>query len=93
MYLENAGRSRKQEARQLCENYENGEDIYGEGTLEILQDGFGFLRPPTAYLAGPDDIYVSPSQVRRFKHVQATASRENQATQGWREILCDPKSR
>ena len=45
----------------------NGEDIYGEGTLEILQDGFGFLRSPdSSYLAGPDDIYVSPSQVRRF---------------------------
>ena len=45
----------------------NGEDIYGEGTLEILQDGFGFLRSSdSSYLAGPDDIYVSPSQVRRF---------------------------
>jgi transcription termination factor Rho len=45
----------------------NGEDIYGEGTLEILQDGFGFLRSAdSSYLAGPDDIYVSPSQVRRF---------------------------
>ena len=45
----------------------NGEDIYGDGTLEILQDGFGFLRSPdSSYLAGPDDIYVSPSQVRRF---------------------------
>ena len=43
------------------------EDIYGDGVLEILQDGFGFLRSATgSYLAGPDDIYVSPSQVRRF---------------------------
>ena len=67
--LENVGRSRKQEViaaivRKLAKN---GEDIYGEGTLEILQDGFGFLRSPdSSYLAGPDDIYVSPSQVRRF---------------------------
>ncbi len=44
---------------------QKGEDIYGDGVLEILQDGFGFLRSPP-YLAGPDDIYVSPSQVRRF---------------------------
>jgi transcription termination factor Rho len=69
MGLENVGRSRKQEVivaivRKLSKN---GEDIYGEGTLEILQDGFGFLRSPdSSYLAGPDDIYVSPSQVRRF---------------------------
>jgi len=46
---------------------ENGTAIYGDGVLEILQDGFGFLRSPEAnYLPGPDDIYVSPSQVRRF---------------------------
>ena len=44
-----------------------GEDIDGEGVLEILQDGFGFLRSPdSSYLSGPDDIYVSPSQIRRF---------------------------
>ena len=44
-----------------------GEDIYGDGVLEILQDGFGFLRSAdSSYLAGPDDIYVSPSQIRRF---------------------------
>jgi transcription termination factor Rho len=44
-----------------------GESIFGDGTLEVLQDGFGFLRSPdTSYLAGPDDIYVSPSQIRRF---------------------------
>jgi transcription termination factor Rho len=69
MGLENTARSRKQEViaaivRKLAKD---GEDIYGEGTLEILQDGFGFLRSPDAsYLAGPDDIYVSPSQIRRF---------------------------
>jgi len=44
-----------------------GDSIFGDGTLEVLQDGFGFLRSPdTSYLAGPDDIYVSPSQIRRF---------------------------
>ena len=43
-------------------------NIYGEGVLEILQDGFGFLRAASgSYMAGPDDIYVSPSQVRRFQ--------------------------
>jgi transcription termination factor Rho len=45
----------------------NGEDVYGDGVLEILQDGFGFLRSAdSSYVAGPDDIYVSPSQIRRF---------------------------
>jgi transcription termination factor Rho len=69
MGLENIARQRKQEViativRKLAKD---GEDIYGEGTLEILQDGFGFLRSPdSSYLAGPDDIYVSPSQIRRF---------------------------
>ncbi len=69
MGLENVGRSRKQEviAAIVRKQSKNGEDIYGEGTLEILQDGFGFLRSPdSSYLAGPDDIYVYPSQVRRF---------------------------
>ncbi len=69
MGLDNVGRSRKQEviAAIVRKIAKNGEDIYGQGTLEILQDGFGFLRSPEgSYLAGPDDIYVSPSQVRRF---------------------------
>ena len=69
MGLDNVGRSRRQEviAAIVRKQAKNGEDIYGEGTLEILQDGFGFLRSPEgSYLAGPDDIYVSPSQVRRF---------------------------
>ena len=69
MGLDNVGRSRKQEviAAIVRKQSKGGEDIYGEGTLEILQDGFGFLRSPdSSYLAGPDDIYVSPSQVRRF---------------------------
>ena len=69
MGLENLGRSRKQEiiASVLRKHAKSGADIYGDGTLEILQDGFGFLRSPdSSYLAGPDDIYVSPSQIRRF---------------------------
>jgi len=51
----------------LKEVAEDGEEIMGEGTIEVLPDGFGFLRSPQAnYLAGPDDIYVSPNQVRKF---------------------------
>ncbi len=51
----------------LKEVAEDGEQILGEGTIEVLSDGFGFLRSPQAnYLAGPDDIYVSPNQVRKF---------------------------
>jgi transcription termination factor Rho len=51
----------------LKKHAEKGEAILGEGVIEILQDGFGFLRSPLAnYLAGPDDIYVSPSQIKRF---------------------------
>jgi len=69
MGLENLARSRKQDIifSILKEHAKNGENIFGEGILEILQDGFGFLRSPdSSYLAGPDDIYVSPSQIRRF---------------------------
>jgi len=67
--LENTARSRKQEviAAIVRKQSKNGDEISGEGVLEILQDGFGFLRSPdSSYLAGPDDIYVSPSQIRRF---------------------------
>jgi transcription termination factor Rho len=67
--LENQARSRKQDIifSMLKAHAANGEDIYGDGVLEILQDGFGFLRSgDSSYLAGPDDIYVSPSQIRRF---------------------------
>ncbi|MGP4842914.1 transcription termination factor Rho [Marinobacter sp. 1Y8] len=69
MGLENLARSRKQDVifSILKKHAKSGEDIYGDGVLEILQDGFGFLRSADAsYLAGPDDIYVSPSQIRRF---------------------------
>ena len=67
--LDNLARSRKQDIifSILKAHAKNGEDIYGDGVLEILQDGFGFLRSSdSSYLAGPDDIYVSPSQIRRF---------------------------
>jgi len=69
MGLDNVSRTRKQDVifHMLKRHAKNGEDIYGDGVLEILQDGFGFLRSADAsYLAGPDDIYVSPSQIRRF---------------------------
>ena len=69
MGMDNLARSRKQEiiANVLRKHAKSGEAIFGDGTLEILQDGFGFLRSPdSSYLAGPDDIYVSPSQIRRF---------------------------
>lgn len=67
--LEGLARSRKQDVifEILKARARQGEDIYGDGVLEILQDGFGFLRSVDgSYLAGPDDIYVSPSQIRRF---------------------------
>ena len=67
--VENASSLRKQDMlfailKQLAEN---DQAIYGDGTLEILSDGFGYLRNPQSnFLPGPDDIYVSPAQVRRF---------------------------
>src|SRR4051794_39035596 len=69
LQIENASSLRKQDMMfAILKNLaENDQAIHGEGTLEILSDGFGFLRSPEAnYLPGPDDIYVSPSQVRRF---------------------------
>ena len=69
MGVENLARSRKQDIifSILKAHAKNGEDIFGDGVLEILQDGFGFLRSAEgSYLAGLDDIYVSPSQIRRF---------------------------
>ncbi|HWQ95018.1 MAG TPA: transcription termination factor Rho [Gammaproteobacteria bacterium] len=69
MGVEGMARSRKQDVifAVLKAHAQKGEDIFGDGVLEILQDGFGFLRSAdSSYLAGPDDIYVSPSQVRRF---------------------------
>src|SRR5574340_1704892 len=66
--IDNANRMRKQDLifALLKSQAKKGESIFGEGTLEVLPDGFGFLRSPdTSYLAGTDDIYVSPSQIRR----------------------------
>jgi transcription termination factor Rho len=67
--VENAARSKRQDVifSILKKKAKEGDDIEGGGVLEILQDGFGFLRSPdSSYLAGPDDIYISPSQIRRF---------------------------
>jgi transcription termination factor Rho len=69
MGIENVARSRKQDIifSILKKHAKSGEDIWGDGVLEILSDGFGFLRSAdSSFLAGPDDIYVSPSQIRRF---------------------------
>ncbi len=69
LLIENAGTLRKQDMMFaiLKAQAEKGQAIYGEGVIEVLQDGFGFLRSPQSnYLPGPDDIYVSPSQVRKF---------------------------
>jgi len=69
MGIENMARSRKQDIifSLLKKHAKSGEDIFGDGVLEILSDGFGFLRSAdSSFLAGPDDIYVSPSQIRRF---------------------------
>ncbi len=69
MGIDNMAHARKQDIifALLKRHAKSGEDIYGSGVLEVLPDGFGFLRSADAsYLAGPDDIYVSPSQIRRF---------------------------
>ena len=67
--IEGANRLRKHELifALLKNQARKGETIFGDGTLEALPDGFGFLRSPdTSYMANTDDIYVSPSQIRRF---------------------------
>lgn len=69
MKLEGLARNRKQELifALVKAHVKNGEDVYTTGVLELLPDGFGFLRSPEdSYVAGPDDVYVSPSQIRRF---------------------------
>jgi transcription termination factor Rho len=86
MGLENLARMRKQDIifAILKQHSKSGEDIFGDGVLEILQDGFGFLRSAdSSYLAGPDDIYVSPSQIRRFNlrtgdTISGTSSKEGE---------------
>jgi transcription termination factor Rho len=67
--IDSVSRSKKQDIvfQLLKAAARRGEHIYGEGVLEILQDGYGFLRSPdSSYVAGPDDVYISPSQIRRF---------------------------
>ena len=67
--IDNASRLRKQELMfaVLKKKAKLGEQIFGDGVLEVLPDGFGFLRSPeSSYLASTDDIYLSPSQIRRF---------------------------
>ena len=67
--IDNASRLRKQELMFaiLKKKAKLGEQIFGDGVLEVLPDGFGFLRSPeSSYLASTDDIYLSPSQIRRF---------------------------
>jgi len=60
----------------LKKRAKGGEQIFGDGTLEVLPDGFGFLRSPeSSYLASTDDIYISPSQIRRFNLHTATRSK------------------
>ncbi len=69
LHIENASNLRKQDMMFAClkKLAENDVSIYGEGVLEVLADGFGFLRSVDSnYLAGPDDIYVSPSQIKKF---------------------------
>ena len=69
LQIENASSLRKQDMMfAILKTFaDNDQAIFGEGTLEILSDGFGYLRSPQAnFLPGPDDIYVSPAQVRRF---------------------------
>jgi transcription termination factor Rho len=69
MNLEGLARNRKQELifAIVKAHAKSGEDVYTTGVLELLPDGFGFLRSPEdSYVAGPDDVYVSPSQIRRF---------------------------
>ncbi len=69
MGLEDLSRKKKQDLifAIMKAHAKSGEDIYGNGVLEILPDGFGFLRSTSSsYVAGSDDIYVSPSQIRRF---------------------------
>ena len=69
--------------------------IFSEGVLECLPDGFGFLRAPEYnYLPGPDDIYVSPSQIRKFDlRTGDTVSGPGSATQGWRALFRADQSR
>ncbi len=97
LQIENASSLRKQDMMfAILKNLaENDQAINGEGTLEILPDGFGFLRSPEAnYLPGPDDIYVSPSQVRRFAlRTGDTVGRPDPRAQGRRAVFLAAQGR
>ena len=90
--IENAGTLRKQDMifAILKQMAQNKDAIYGEGVLEILQDGFGFLRSSDAnYLPGPDDIYVSPSQIKQNSlRTGDTVEGENEGSTRKRKIFC-----
>ena len=91
MGVQNAAGLRKQELifKILQTQAEKSGLIFSEGVLECLPDGFGFLRAPEYnYLPGPDDIYVSPSQIRRFDlRTGDTVSRPDPSAQGRRTLL------
>ena len=73
---------------------DNDVAIYGSGVLEVLSDGFGFLRAPESnYLPGPDDIYVSPSQVRRFSLRTGDTLKEKSAHPKMVKLFCPAESR
>ena len=95
--IEGAAGMRKQELifALLQAQIEKNGLIYGEGTLEILPDGFGFLRAPNYnYLPGPDDIYVSPSQIRRFNlRTGRYGVGPDPPAQGIRAIFCAVEGR
>ena len=84
--IDNAARLRKQELMFaiLKKRAKSGEQIFGDGALEVLPDGFGFLRSPDAsYMASTDDIYISPSQIRRFNLHTALAASHPSKTCCW----------
>ena len=95
--VDNASRLRKQELMFaiLKKRAKAGEQIFGDGTLEILPDGFGFLRSPvSSYLASTEDIYISPSQIRRFNlHTGDTVEGEVRIPKGRRALFCFGQSR
>ena len=94
--VENASALRKQELMfAILKNLAVRDiEIIGEGVMEVLQDGFGFLRSADAnYLAGPDDIYVSPSQIRKFTPADRRHGRgTNSQPERWRAVFCAGES-
>ena len=90
--IENASTLRRQEIifAILKKHAEKGEEITGGGVLQLLQDGFGFLRAMESnYLPGPDDIYVSPSQIRRFGlRTGDSVDYSGKSTKRWRKVFC-----